>query len=98
MPAAESNKTVIASGSDAKVSPQVAVGLASETSKGEAAGSPPPAPALTPDRKKKGGRSQGALLGEKAIELLIRLCGISAIIFVFGIFFFVFREGMPYLP
>ena len=33
------------------------------------------------------------VLAEKGIELLIRLCGISAIIFVFGIFFFVFREG-----
>jgi phosphate transport system permease protein len=30
---------------------------------------------------------------ETAIELLIRICGISAIVFVFGIFFFVFREG-----
>jgi phosphate transport system permease protein len=30
---------------------------------------------------------------EKGIETLIRVCGISAIIFVFGIFFFVFREG-----
>lgn len=27
------------------------------------------------------------------IEWLIRLCGVSAIIFVFGIFYFVFREG-----
>lgn len=33
------------------------------------------------------------IVAEKAIELLIRLCGISAIVFVFGIFFFVFREG-----
>ena len=32
-------------------------------------------------------------LQETAIETLIRLCGISAILFVFGIFFFVFREG-----
>jgi len=30
---------------------------------------------------------------EPLIEGLIRLCGISAILFVFGIFFFVFREG-----
>jgi phosphate transport system permease protein len=30
---------------------------------------------------------------ETLIELVIRLCGISAIVFVFGIFFFVFREG-----
>ncbi|MBI1839555.1 MAG: phosphate ABC transporter permease subunit PstC [Verrucomicrobia bacterium] len=37
------------------------------------------------------------LLSERAIEALIRLCGISAILFVFGIFFFVFREGAPFL-
>lgn len=35
------------------------------------------------------------LLGEKLIELLIRLCGFSAIFFVFAIFFFVFREALP---
>ena len=34
---------------------------------------------------------------EPAIELVIRLCGISAIFFVFGIFFFVFREGAGFL-
>src|SRR5574340_1217576 len=34
---------------------------------------------------------------EAAIELLIRICGISAIVFVFGIFFFVFREGAGFL-
>ncbi len=34
---------------------------------------------------------------EPLIEAFIRLCGISAIIFVFGIFFFVFREGAPFL-
>ncbi|MFZ5515868.1 MAG: phosphate ABC transporter permease subunit PstC [Candidatus Zhuqueibacterota bacterium] len=34
---------------------------------------------------------------EPIIELIIRLCGISAIIFVFGIFFFVFREGADFL-
>ena len=37
------------------------------------------------------------LYSEKAIELLIKLCGMSAILFVFGIFFFVFREGAPIL-
>lgn len=31
------------------------------------------------------------------MEALIRLCGVSAIIFVFGIFFFVFREGAGFL-
>jgi phosphate transport system permease protein len=30
---------------------------------------------------------------ERALEFVIRLCGVSAILFVFGIFFFVFREG-----
>lgn len=34
---------------------------------------------------------------EPAIELLIRLCGWSAILFVFAIFFFVFREAAPIL-
>jgi phosphate transport system permease protein len=31
------------------------------------------------------------------MEFLVRLCGISAILFVFGIFFFVFKEGAPFL-
>jgi len=34
---------------------------------------------------------------EPIIEFIIRLCGISAIVFVFGIFFFVFREGSDFL-
>ena len=34
---------------------------------------------------------------EPVIETSIRLCGISSIIFVFGIFFFVFREGAGFL-
>lgn len=34
---------------------------------------------------------------EFMIESLIRACGISAIVFVFGIFFFVFREGSGFL-
>ena len=34
---------------------------------------------------------------ETAIESFIRLCGISSILFVFGIFFFVFREGAGFL-
>jgi phosphate transport system permease protein len=40
-------------------------------------------------------RRPDELFAEKGIEFLIRLCGISAIIFVFAIFFFVFREGAP---
>lgn len=34
---------------------------------------------------------------EPVIETSIRLCGISSIVFVFGIFFFVFREGAGFL-
>jgi phosphate transport system permease protein len=35
--------------------------------------------------------------GEVVIETVIRICGVSAILFVFGIFFFVFREGASFL-
>lgn len=37
------------------------------------------------------------VLLERLIEWGIRLCGLSAILFVFGIFFFVFREGAGFL-
>jgi len=37
------------------------------------------------------------IVAETAIECLIRLCGVSAILFVFGIFFFVLREGSQFL-
>ena len=46
-------------------------------------------------RRKLAGRGALSIAGEKLIEALIRLCGISAIIFVFSIFFFVFREAIP---
>jgi phosphate transport system permease protein len=42
-------------------------------------------------------RASLAWLGEPVIEAIIWLCGWSAILFVFGIFFFVFREGAPFL-
>lgn len=42
-------------------------------------------------------RPRVEILAERAMEVLIRLCGISAILFVFGIFFFVFREGSQLL-
>src|SRR5213079_3721278 len=38
-----------------------------------------------------------ARASENLIEWTIRLCGWSAIFFVFAIFFFVFREGAPFL-
>jgi phosphate transport system permease protein len=37
------------------------------------------------------------LVKEITIEWLIRICGVSAVVFVFAIFFFVFREGAPFL-
>lgn len=42
-------------------------------------------------------RPRWEIVTEAAIESLIRLCGVSAILFVFGIFFFVFREGSGFL-
>lgn len=42
-------------------------------------------------------RQRWQRLSEPAIEAVIRLCGISSILFVFGIFFFVFREGAGFL-
>lgn len=38
-----------------------------------------------------------ASASERTIVSLIYLCGVSAIIFVFGIFYFIFREGAPFL-
>jgi len=42
-------------------------------------------------------RPRWAVLAEKALEALIRVSGVSAIIFVAAIFFFVFREAAPVL-
>ncbi len=53
-------------------------------------------PAVSP-RVSRRGSPRWRQYAELAIESLIRLCGWSAIIFVFGIFFFVFREGAPFL-
>jgi phosphate transport system permease protein len=61
----------------------------------------PPKPTLTPaaaaNMRGRQKRGQAEIVGERVIEALIYLCGFSAIIFVFGIFFFVFREGAPFL-
>ncbi len=43
------------------------------------------------------GRSWVALAVERAIEGLIVVCGVSAVVLVAGIFFFVFREALPVL-
>lgn len=42
-------------------------------------------------------RPAWAAFGERVLEVFIRLCGISAIVFVLGIFFFVFKEACPIL-
>ena len=42
-------------------------------------------------------RSPLSLAGERLIESAIRLCGVSAVIFVVAIFFFIFREAAPVL-
>lgn len=42
-------------------------------------------------------RPRWAVLGEKLLEAVIRLSGVSAIIFVLSIFFFIFREAAPVL-
>lgn len=47
--------------------------------------------------RKRPTRPLWAVMGEKALELLIRVSGISAIIFVLAIFFFVFKEAAPVL-
>jgi phosphate transport system permease protein len=54
-------------------------------------------PAIAAPILKRARRGAAALMGERVIEGLVYLCGISAIVFVFGIFFFVFKEGAPFL-
>src|SRR6476661_2153590 len=49
------------------------------------------------EKRMKARRRRWEVVAEKALEALIRLCGVSAILFVFGIFFFVFREGAGFL-
>lgn len=52
-------------------------------------------PTASTTRQALPSRSALALAGEKLLEYIIRLAGISAIIFVLAIFFFVFREAFP---
>ncbi len=42
-------------------------------------------------------RDKLVVVRERLIVGLIWLCGVSSIVFVFGIFYFVFREGAPFL-
>src|SRR5438128_1394531 len=50
----------------------------------------------TPLRRARSARTW-TRASEAVLETIIRACGISAILFVFGIFFFVLREGSGYL-
>jgi phosphate transport system permease protein len=50
-----------------------------------------------PPRASRPERARLAVLGEKALETLIRLSGVSAMLFVAAIFFFVLREAAPVL-
>jgi phosphate transport system permease protein len=51
--------------------------------------------AVKPKATKRPQRSAVAVWSEKLFEWVIRLAGVSAIIFVLAIFFFVFREAVP---
>ncbi|MBN1983456.1 MAG: phosphate ABC transporter permease subunit PstC [Chitinivibrionales bacterium] len=51
----------------------------------------------SPQFRNRPKRSVWAIAGEKALEIIIYLCGISAIIFVLSIFFFIFKEAIPVL-
>ncbi|MFH1024211.1 MAG: phosphate ABC transporter permease subunit PstC [Planctomycetota bacterium] len=51
-----------------------------------------PRPLPSPSRLRRFFRNAS----ERTIVALITLCGVSAILFVFGIFFFIFREGYPF--
>lgn len=57
----------------------------------------PPEPGEQTLSVRRAVRPVWAVLGERALESLIHLCGLSAIIFVLGIFFFVFKEAFPVL-
>ena len=50
---------------------------------------------LTDGRRAKPRRAGWAIAGEKLLELVIRLCGVSAIVFVLSIFYFVFVKAAP---
>jgi phosphate transport system permease protein len=53
-----------------------------------------PVPAASAARPQ---RPAWAVYGERALEALVRVCGVSAIVFVAAIFFFVLREAVPVL-
>lgn len=54
-------------------------------------------PEAPTNRRARAARPTWELVSERAFEWIIRFCGISAVLFVFGIFYFVFREGVELL-
>lgn len=48
-------------------------------------------------RAERAQRPGWEVVAEKLIETVVRVCGVSAILFIFAIFFFVFREAAPIL-
>jgi phosphate transport system permease protein len=52
---------------------------------------------VTKTEIKRPTRSPWSVRGEKVLEWIIRLSGVSAVLFVLAIFFFVFREALPVL-
>lgn len=59
--------------------------------------SKPVALAAREPRRARAIRPRWEVILERSFEWIIRLCGVSAVLFVFGIFFFVFREGVGLL-
>lgn len=53
-----------------------------------------PNPAADAPRRVRRSRSQASIWGERAIELLVRVCGVSAVLFIAAIFLFIAKEGL----
>jgi phosphate transport system permease protein len=75
-------------------SPESVAKLKLNPSTVEATGADAP---IATTRKQRRSRPVWEIWAEKCIEGIILLCGLSAVLFVFGIFYFVFREGAALL-
>lgn len=70
----------------------MSVGREAESKEGAAASTE-----VGPPKLRRPARRRREVVAEAAIEAAILVCGVSAVVFVFGIFFFVFREGASIL-
>jgi phosphate transport system permease protein len=59
--------------------------------------SPPPTSPKQNLVVRSASRPRWAILSERSLEVFIRVCGVSAVVFVLAIFFFVFKEAFPIL-